>query len=334
MKGLGLARPDGRVWECLSSLGGWLVLALTLLGAGGARAQPYDEEHVLILLDRSGSMQSTRQGGATRFDEALLRSRRYLTASSDPTREVSIWTFEGYSSVEESGFTPAAGALSTLARLQVGSGVTPLAQALCAAVDRLLEHKPGVNALKRLWLISDGEENSTPVTSPCYGPSSVGVYPDLTWDSWQWKVRNMLKTGDPLREDSSDYALVFDVDVFEGYVNFGLTASMLPSSFMSFLQGASQASGGRFTRIADNRPLPVLGDVNQDGCVNRLDYQYVLTYFGLRVPPAPAAADVDLDGVVGYSDYMLVVGAQGHGCGPVPFAREVPPMRVEESLGR
>ncbi|MCY1083138.1 dockerin type I domain-containing protein [Archangium lansingense] len=313
-----------------------VALLVTLsLQSREAAAEPFDEEHIIILLDRSGSMQATRSDGQSRFFEAIRRARIYVGKPKALPTEYSVWSFEGSASTQESGFGDAGSTTGVLNGLQVGNGVTPLAKAVCDAVDVLLNHKPGVNASKRLYLVSDGEENSTPLDSPCYGPSSVGTYPNLTMDSWQWKVRNMLKTGDPLREDNSDYALVFDVDVFDNYVSLrsgsspvyevsyegkGLvtTASLLPASYLAFLRGVATDSGGTFTTVPDSGPAPIPGDTNQDNCVNATDFYHVLNNFGRPVPPASPTADLNRDGVVNYSDYSIVVNNQGAGCSSGP----------------
>jgi hypothetical protein len=305
-----------------------LVLALSLQGQGAA-AQDFTEEHVIILLDRSGSMQAVRSDGQTRFFEAIRRAREYVGGGKTLPTEYAVWTFEGTSFVREQGFAGGSTTLGTLSSLEVGWGVTPLAMAVCNAADELLNHKPGVNASKRIYLFSDGEENSTPVDSPCHGPDSVGIYPDLTQDSWQWKVRNMLKTGDPLRDDISPFQLVFDVAVFDDYISLtgarsetselsrdgqGFATTALPTSYLAFLQGVSRDSGGSFTSIPDSAPAPVPGDTNRDNCVNATDFYHVLSNFGYPIPPASSTADLNRDGIVDYSDYSIVVSNQGAGC--------------------
>ncbi|ATB37947.1 hypothetical protein CYFUS_003373 [Cystobacter fuscus] len=313
-----------------------LVVALVLLPrAEEAVAQTFSEEHVLIVIDRSGSMQLYRTNGQTRFTEAIRQARAYVNLPSSRPRSFAVWTFEEVSYIKEQGFADAATTLSTLNRLSAGNGVTPLAHAICDAVDELLQYEPGVNAKKVVRLVSDGEENSTPPSSQCHGPDSTSPYPNFTMDSWQWKVRNMLKTGDPLRDDPGPYKLVFDVNVLYDYVRFAGTGSpvrevsstgrravsappTLASNYFTFLQGVSRDSGGTFTAIGDSSPVPVQGDTNQDYCVNDTDYYLVLAHYGNTVPPAPAAADVNHDGVVDYYDYTIVVNNYGSGCGSSP----------------
>lgn len=304
----------------------FMAAALTLVSlAPEAVAQTFSEKHVIIVLDRSGSMWTVRNNGLTRFTEAIQRARSYVNLASSLPRSFAVWTFEGTSYIKEQGFADAATTLSTLNRLSAGNGVTPLAYAICDAVDELLQYKPGVMAEKVIRLVSDGEENSTPSSSQCHGFDSTTPYPDLTIDSWQWKVRNMLKTGDPLRDDPGPYKLVFDVDVLYNYISFvstGNPARAVPiqptliSAYFAFLQGVSMASGGTFTPIDDSSPVPVYGDTNQDYCVDDTDYHMVLGNYGKTVPPAPRAADVNHDGVVDYYDYTIVVNNFGSGCGP------------------
>nr|WP_245591834.1 VWA domain-containing protein [Cystobacter fuscus] len=310
-----------------------LVAALALsLRAGEAEAQPFSEEHLIIVVDRSGSMQTMRGNRLTRFTEAIKQARAYVNLPSSLPRSFAVWTFEESSYIKEQGFADAATTLATLNRLGVGSGVTPLAYAVCDAVDELLQYRPGVSAKKVVHLVSDGEENSTPTSSQCHGPDSTSPYPHFTMDSWQWKVRNMLKTGDPLRDDPGPYKLVFDVHVLYDYLYFagsrgpvrevsstGRSAApvhpTLTSAYFAFLQGVSRDSGGTFTAIGDSGPVPVYGDTNQDYCVNDVDYNLVLANYGSTVPPAPRAADVNHDGWVDYYDYVIVVNNYGSGCG-------------------
>ncbi|MCY1044667.1 hypothetical protein OV208_25340 [Corallococcus sp. bb12-1] len=314
-------------------------LALMLRG-GEAQAQNFTEEHILLLIDRSGSMQAVRPStGRTRFTDAITRARTYSLLPSALPRSYAVWTFEGTTYVKAQGFSSAKVTIATLAKLAVGNGVTPLAYAVCDSVDELLQHQPGVEARKVVHLVSDGEENSTPPGSLCYGPSSTTAYPNLAVDSWQWKVRNMLKTGDPLRDSAAPFRLVFDVDVFANQLTFAGTtdpvaedtgterpeesmSATLPPAYLAFLSGVSAASGGTYMPISDTSPMPVYGDTNQDYCVDGTDYNLVLANYGHRVPPANPAADVNGDRVVDYADYSIVVNNQGTGCRTKPLTFE------------
>ncbi|AFE04296.1 hypothetical protein COCOR_01801 [Corallococcus coralloides DSM 2259] len=287
-------------------------LVMTLLTGGAAQA--YTEEHVIVLIDRSGSMLTTRGSGLTRFEEALSLARNYVGLANDLPRKFAVWTFEGTGYIKEQGFSDEATTLQTLNRLTVGLGTTPLAHAVCDAADELLWFEPGVDARKRVHLISDGEENNSPVSAPCYGPPSTTRYPALEQDSWQWKVRNMLKTGDPLRDSETSYALVLDANVFHNYLTLAPQAAQALPPFLALLEGLARESGGVYTDISDARPLPYPGDADQSGCVDMTDFYFVLEHYGLSVPPAPPRADINQDGVVDLTDYNIVLNNMGTGC--------------------
>jgi hypothetical protein len=294
------------------------------------------EEHVLLLIDRSGSMLQIRSDGTTRYAAAIDRALKEVRLPSpNNTRHFAVWSFEGSSYFEHQPFTPNADtAIAALNNLAGPGGGTPLAYASCAAVDRLMLYRPQVFARKKLRLSSDGEENSSPSTSECAGNPSAGVYPNLTAQSWQWKVLNKLRTGNPQNpNDPGTFALIADIDYFTtlisplngvvpGIPEYSESGEWLaPASpgptvsdpFKEFLKGIAAETGGRFIQAADSSPPPVYGDTNQSGCVDNVDYNLVLANFGFSVPPGDPAADVNSDGVVDYNDYAVVMSNWGMG---------------------
>ncbi len=289
-------------------------LALTLLSGTAARA--FTEEHVIVLIDRSATMLTTRVSGLTRFEEAVSLADNYVRLPNALPRKYAVWTFEGTGYIQEQGFEDEAATRRTLGRLTVGRGATPLAHAVCDAADELLRFEPGVDARKVVYLISDGEENSSPATSLCYGPRSTTRYPQLEEDSWQWKVRNMLKTGDPLRDSQTDYQLVLDANVFYNYLTLAPQSSTPQLPFLALLEGLSRESGGVYRVVDDSRPLPYPGDADLNGCVDMTDFYFVLGYYGMSVPPAPPQADINQDRRVDLTDYNIVLNNLGSGCGP------------------
>ncbi|MCP3164013.1 VWA domain-containing protein [Myxococcus qinghaiensis] len=295
-------------WASRTVAGAALALALM----SGTAAHAFTEEHVIILLDRSGSMMTTRASGQTRFADALVRGRDFVNMANALPRLFAVWSFEGASYRREQGFQDGPTTVATLSRLTSGVGATPLALAVCDAADELLQFGPGIDARKVVHLISDGEENSTPETTLCFGPPSTTRYPDLTEGSWEWKVRNMLKTGDPLRDSPNPFQLIFDADVFFNH----LTLAPEPF-FLSFVQGVTKASGGRYTPIDDVRPLPIPGDTDGNGCINSVDYRFMLDNYGLNVPPGSPAADFNGDRVIDFTDYAIVIANLGRGCNAV-----------------
>jgi von Willebrand factor type A domain len=305
---------------------------------------PASEEHVLLLIDRSGSMQTVRSDGRTRFQTAIDRAKEYVEASASLPRHFAVWSFEGTSYYRHQGFTQDVSAtLSTLNSLRVGSGVTPLALAACAAVDEIKAYRPSVIARKKLRLGSDGEENSTPSNTQCAGPNSSTTYPNLTSQSWEWKVRNKLRTGNPQNASNVPWTIIFDVDAFFDYIRLNDSAApvyevtpkgdmlvmdksatggtTLPSSFLVLLNGMAADSGGKFNAVVDSAPTPVFGDTNQDNCVDTLDYNLVIANYGLAVPPAAPVADINGDGVVDYNDYSIIASnwGMGSGCSAPPM---------------
>lgn len=305
--------------------------------AGEASAQTHSERHVVLILDRSGSMQAARSGGttsATRWEEAVDRSIDFVNLPYPLTTYWSIWTFEGSSYTVEQAFTTSkANTVNKLNSLRVGNDLTPLAYALCDAVDYINSYRPSADAEKVIRLASDGEENNTPRGTQCQGPDSAGTYPNLDRGSWQWKVRNMMRNGDPNNPTSGPFPLVFDVDVFYNYVSFtgadsadrerrmddelNQVPAQLSTNYFEFLKGLSTDTGGSFIPMADTAPAPVMGDVTGDYCVDSRDYDRVVYYYGQTVPPAPAAADINRDGVIDYYDLSIVQNhlGEGEGCG-------------------
>ncbi|RKG56444.1 VWA domain-containing protein [Corallococcus sp. AB011P] len=310
---------------------GLLVLAFPEV----ADAQPsFKEEHVVILLDRSGSMTSTRTDGSTRFQAGIVMARDTVefTSPDNLPRYFSVWSFEDSTYAKHLAFTQDIQAvLNTLNAIQVGQGVTPLAYAACAAVDELRLFRPQILARKRIQLSSDGEENSSPMGSQCQGADS----PTMASQSWQWKVRNKLRTGNAQNENAVPYAIVSDIVFFGSFLRFqpGFVAEPtlqeilgngqrpvpagyavpVEGPFVTYLRMLAEESGGKMRVLDDTAPRPVYGDVNADGCVDMGDYDTVIQNFGLTVPPGDARADVNEDRTVDYGDYAVVMANWGMG---------------------
>ncbi|ATB37944.1 hypothetical protein CYFUS_003370 [Cystobacter fuscus] len=187
-----------------------------LISFNEAAAQsPPTEQHTLILIASGGSMSTVGSDGTTRFDKAILRAKSLVNLPLSLPQYFAVWTFEGSSYVKRQGFSGAATTIFTLNSLQVGSGAYPLAYAVCDAADELLAYKSGtITARKMLYLMTDGEENSTPAGTQCHGPSSSLNYPIFTAGSWQWKVNNKLATGNANTPPMSGYPPVITSNVW------------------------------------------------------------------------------------------------------------------------
>lgn len=310
-----------------------LVACGSMLYSGAALA----DEAVLVLLDKTGSMTLNSVPGKTRLQVAKERINAFLDAvPADPATRYAFWTFS------DSTYTPVYTFAQNKTRAEIkaavtavsATGSTPLAHSVCAAVDELIT----TNALTlRIYMATDGEENSTPVGSQCYGPSSTTAYPSLAAGSWQRKVLNKTCTGDanipgPCATGPSPISLVVDVDhlfdyvpvtslksddpalasdVGDGSSGFATLNSSLDAAFF---KGLAKETKGGYTELTPQTPpnqaTPLPGDANRDGCVNVTDRQVVLSLYGQTVPSG-SGPDFNRNGLVDSSDHQTVLNNYG-----------------------
>src|SRR5262245_6990125 len=163
---------------------GFAMVAATVVGASAAHA----DRKMLVLIDATGSMSTVRADSTTRFDAAKARAIDQITVQAGlGTTTVAVYTFSDATSTLQTvgGFVSANSAISTIGGLDlftVGGGITPLAGSMCKAVDDLMASGA---TTKILEVASDGEENATPPTDPCFGPFSTDSTPPYTTGSWQ-----------------------------------------------------------------------------------------------------------------------------------------------------
>ena len=328
---------------------GFAAVVATVLGASAAHA----DRKMLVLIDASGSMDTIRTDGTTRFDAAKARAKSKIADQAALGLDaVAVYTFSDTTSTLQTtqvagGFVDPATAITTVNGLDlftVGGGNTPLAGAMCDAVDVLTAQGATTSILE---LASDGEENFTPSTNLCFGPFSTVSTPPYSSGSWQNLVYN--KVNDAGIQVQID---LFDPGPIDGFMarlaaaqdpEGALTAqtraisafSMMtataaadgPPTLADFFTQIAVISGGRLTVIEDTVPgLPVTGDVTGDSCVDRRDALAVARAFGRSGPPQDDPFDLDLDGTVGFSDYAFVVShITPGGCGvPDPYVPRAP----------
>ena len=332
-----------------------LAFAIATASALPAQAQ---QENTVILLDSSGSMsQPGASDGTSKWDIAL-QGVRDLVNAPHPDREFELWTFNGVDYVQHFSF--ADGSTMTMAQRQMAvinavdalpgpTDLTPMAMSICDAVDTLIAHEPGVFPIptKRIAMWSDGLENSTPDTHPCWGPSSGTDYDPtiqprggLETDSWQWKVLNKAITGDPQSTASlpPDFQIITDVQTLFEFIptlsmagfdaheyaaaapvareqgTFGTAFSTMSPGALSFMEALATETGGRFQAVDPQLPPPVAGDITGDRCVDFHDYQQVIQFYGQSVSsPESDEADLNRDGMVDYLDYTIVIQNWGSG---------------------
>ncbi|MFP2929311.1 VWA domain-containing protein [Pyxidicoccus sp. 3LG] len=304
------------------------------------------DEHVVILLDRTGSMgaASTSTPGFTRFQVAKERINTFLDSVPSDERVYAFWTFDGTAPTQVFSFAQGKTALEVKAAVNAATlgGVTPLARTVCDALDTLIDYLPNEpQHTKRIIMATDGAENATPSNHQCWGPSSTTVYPTLQQNSWQWKVRNMACTGNPLIDPgafcdpSQGLSVIVDIDHLYDYVQLqpGLGAvddegvpvagdaaalAALPvTPDAAFFGGLSSETGGYYFGITSSTPraqaIPVPGDATGDGCVNAADNSAVLALFGQQVRPG-TRADFNRDLIVNAYDRNTVLQNLGRGC--------------------
>ncbi len=170
---------------------------------------------------------ATKPTGPTRFATAVKLITQFVntpTSDSKP-RRFGFYTFTNAASGSrpfiQPYFTPSesptAAEIIRVMKTLAPTGNTPLAGALCAAIDELISSndliQPAGDNKRYIKIYTDGEENSTPSPSSpggadqCYGRLGAGLKP---WDdngnpnasppilpTWQSRVWNKLFTGNP-----------------------------------------------------------------------------------------------------------------------------------------
>ena len=207
----------------LTSLAAFALAAFAFGGVASAN------EHMLILIDQSGSMYDTSVGGAPRWIVARQLAADAVSAAA-PNREYALWTFQNTNFTSVVPFSAGASAASIVTAIWAlpnPGGATPLAGSICDAVNELIAYKPTEFHQKRIELFSDGLENNTPTTNECYGPSSADhQHPDLY--SWEWKVFNKVRTGSATSSALPPIPLIVNADTLfenEGAFAFAFAAS-------------------------------------------------------------------------------------------------------------
>ena len=83
----------------------------------------------------------------------------------------------------------------------------------------------------------------------------------------------------------------------------------------AFFQSLATSTGGTYNVVLDSSPLPVVGDLTADYCVDDDDLNLILDNYGKAVPPADPRADLNFDRKVDETDYLQVFNYYGNGSG-------------------
>ena len=214
------------------------------------------------------------------------------------------------------------------------AGGTPLARGMCQVVS-ILSAFPGDGRL--LQVSSDGEENTT-TSPPCAGPT--GTFNGTNYDppeSWQNNIINtftgqgIITHTDLFEVHNLPFARQQMTPDPEGFATpearaFAATPGLLDglTPLEQFFTLLAQVTGGSVTVVHDDAPLPLVGDHNDDGCVDRNDAIAVARAFGPIAPPKDGALDFNSDRKVGFADYAFQLTLTNPSCGVDPYTPSPP----------
>ena len=169
---------------------------------------------LVIVLDRTGSMKIRRLAtGNTRCQDAKATAMDdvNLFFTNNPTGFADVWTFAGSASTNlTGGFVDQVTAIAALSGLSdTGcSGLTPMAEGICDAIDAFPPSGP--QSGHHLAISSDGYENNSSgqcagdgseVGPPPPGNYDVGSWQKKVWDKVQDRVTVYVRHWDALRDD-------------------------------------------------------------------------------------------------------------------------------------
>jgi hypothetical protein len=212
-------------------------------------------------------------------------------------------------------------------------GGTPLARGMCNVVDIFAPFSADVRLLQ---VSSDGEENTT-TSPPCAGPP--GVFNGTNYDpaeSWQNNIitaytgKGIIVHTDLFEIHNLPFARAKLTPDPEGFATpearaFAATAAETGlTPLEQFFTLLAQATGGSVTVVHDDEPLPVIGDHNDDGCVDRADAISVARAFGPIAPPKDGTFDFNADSKVGFADYAFQLSLTNPSCGTDPYTPSAP----------
>jgi hypothetical protein len=338
---------------------GFAMVVATVVVASPAHAQ----RKMLVLIDATGSMSIQRADLKTRFDAAKQRAVDQIGVQAGlGLAGVAVYTFSDATSTLQTvggvnGFVSANAAIAViqgdpnavppippLDLFTVGGGITPLAGSMCKAVDDLVAAGATTRILE---VASDGEENATPVTDPCFGPFSTDPNPPYSGGSWENLVLSKVQNapgGIQVQIDLFDPGPITGFAAFAAFaanpeaeqsavMNLATAGAMLaaagdgPPTLRDFFTEIARVSGGRLTVVEDtSTSVPVVGDADGNSCVDRSDAIAVARSFGQTGDPQDLAFDFDNSGKVGFVDYANEVGRfTPGGCGtPDPYTPRAP----------
>lgn len=273
-------------FQCIEPLGACCDRATATCGDGVAREScsgdwlpgltcdrfnpPCRKQRMLVLLDRTGSMNTVRERTQhTRCFDALERAKQDVEEffAANPLGEVAVWTFRRPGpTAHTAGFVDRDTAIAALnsPAVVLCSNFTPLAESMCAAVDALVAGLPNAYPTELVLAVSsDGVENDS--DGECFGPGSVAGTECGQYDagSWQQLVCDKVLGHSVVM---ARYWGAFSMVTAGGGsdTETGGTAGAGVSDF-AFFQNLAESSGGRFVFLDDTAGPP------SGACCNVID---------------------------------------------------------------
>ena len=208
-----------------------------------------------VVIDRTGSMNVGGPPDRCEFAEIRATLRIQKFAAIHPKGLVAAWTFQGGSVTPiTNGFVTAADALTAVAAIGNCNDATPLADALCVAIDALAAASPG---LRQLAFFTDGDENNS--SGACSGPDSVSAMPPYDVGSWHRRVRDRaLAANIQVEVDFYGATVRSAVDVETGQTR---NSRLVPD--VDYFQELASVTGGSFMFFGDDdlSSVPALDQV-------------------------------------------------------------------------
>lgn len=229
-----------------------LVQAEKSFGSAESHQGALGDKLGMVLIDRSGSMNTVRTvTNNTRCVDAFRQAKIELDAlfNVHGRTHVAVWSFAGTTVTKHTiGYVNQATALAAINSAEASgctNGITPLADAMCWAIDDLSSQEPGQTT--NLYIATDGYENSS--TEECAGSSG-----DLTVaGTWQHKVytkanNKLVKTSTSYWVSSTDLELQAGDTQSATLTTCSTTAACEDKLFSSL----ATMSGGEYRRAKDN----------------------------------------------------------------------------------
>ncbi|HSR97996.1 MAG TPA: hypothetical protein VLM79_13140 [Kofleriaceae bacterium] len=214
------------------------------------------------------------------------------------------------------------------------AGGTPLARGMCRVVEIFA---PFTADGRLLQVSSDGEENTT-TSPPCAG--TTGTFNGTSYDppdAWQNKIINaftgqgIITHTDLFEVHNLPFARLQMTPDPEGFATpearaFAAAPGLLDglTPLEQFFTLLAQVTGGSVTVVHDDAPLPLVGDNNEDGCVDHNDAIPVARAFGPIAPPKDGTFDFNADRKVGFADYAFQLSLINPSCGFDPYTPSAP----------